>query len=522
MSYRMYWRAGRLAAVISAALLALPIAASTADAADSVAPIVTINNGKIRGAAVDGGYAFRGLPYAAAPVGDLRWRAPRPSADWRGVRDATQYAPSSPQSPSPFAPEGPQSEDSLYLNVSTPTLRGGARKPVIVWIHGGGLTGDGARNYDATKLAADGTVVVTLNYRLGLLGVLAHPALANADGSTGNYGLMDQQAALRWVRRNIARFGGDPHNVTIAGQSAGGLSVLAHMVSRDSRGLFQRAIVMSGAFALNQQPLAEAEAQNQALLDRAGITDQSAAALRRLPVETLVNALSGAAIPGVVDGKVLTESIGSALASGRFAHVPLLTGVVHNENRLFVGLRAPVVNGHNVMLPEPVTPESYPRVIAAVLGVSPERAAAIVAEYPLSAYPSPTEAFSAVVSDAGFVHGALELERAVAKYAPVFAYSFDDDSAPLRYTPPTFLPQVATHSSDVQYYFDLPHTPVPASLSADQERLASSMRKAWTNFAAGRAPWPEFGSSERVMTLNTTASQIETTFASDHHDDLWQ
>ena len=520
MSPRNSWRPRTLLAVISAAVIALSVAVATADAEVTATPLVKIENGKIRGAVVDGGYAFRGLPYAAAPVGDLRWRAPRPAADWRGVRDATQYGPSAPQSPGPFTPEGPQSEDSLYLNVSTPTLRSRDHKPVIVWIHGGGLTIDGARNYDATKLAAAGTVVVTLNYRLGLLGVLAHPALATDDGSTGNYGLMDQQAALRWVQRNIAQFGGDPHNVTIAGQSAGGLSVLAHMVSRDSRGLFQRAIVMSGAFALNQQSLAEAEAHNQALLTAAGVTDQSADALRRLPVKTLVDALPGAAIPGVVDGEVLTESIGSALASGRFAHVPLLTGVVHNENALFAN--APVVNGHNVPLPEPVTAESYERVIAAVLGVSPERAAAIAAAYPLSAYPSPAAAFSVVVSDAGFVSGAIKLERTASKYAPVYAYEFNDDSAPQRFAPPGFLPPIATHSSDTQYYFDLPHTPVPATLNPDQERLASSMREAWANFAAGRAPWAEFGSAERVMSLNTTGSQIETDFAAKHHDDLYQ
>ena len=162
------------------------------------------------------------------------------------------------------SPPGTISEDCLNLNVYTPTLRSGSDRPVLVWIHGGGLVQDGGRNYDGTKLAADGTVVVTINYRLGALGFLAHPALASRPGGpAGNYGLMDQQAALRWVQRNIAQFGGDPHNVTIAGQSAGGLSVLAQMVSPGARGLFQRAIVQSGTFALNQQPLATAEAAGE-------------------------------------------------------------------------------------------------------------------------------------------------------------------------------------------------------------------------------------------------------------------
>ena len=172
-----------------------------------------------------------------------------PAASGRcyGVRDASQFAPSCPQQTDPFQnlflPPGPIAEDCLYLNVSTPDLhsRRGDSRPVLVWIHGGGLTQDAARNYDGSKLAAEGTVVVTINYRLGALGFLAHPALAARPGdAAGNYGLMDQQAALRWVERNIAQFGGDPERVTIAGQSAGGLSVLSHLVSRASRGLFQR------------------------------------------------------------------------------------------------------------------------------------------------------------------------------------------------------------------------------------------------------------------------------------------
>ena len=173
---------------------------------------------------------------------------------------------------------------------------------MLVWIHGGGLEQDGARNYDGTKLAADGTVVVTINYRLGALGFLAHPALASRPGgAAGNYGLMDQQAALRWVQRNIAQFGGDPHNVTIAGQSAGGLSVLAQMVSPGARGLFQRAIVQSGTFALTQQPLATAEAAGETFATAVGCPDQTAACLRSVPVSDLVNNF-GVEIPGVVDG----------------------------------------------------------------------------------------------------------------------------------------------------------------------------------------------------------------------------
>ena len=292
------------------------------------------------------------------------------------------------------------------------------------------------RNYDGSKLAADGTIVVTINYRLGALGFLAHPALASRPGGpAGNYGLMDQIAALRWVKHNIARFGGDPHNVTIAGQSAGGVSVLDLLVSHRSRGLFERAIVQSGAFALTQQPLAAAEAAGEAFASQAGCPDQTAQCLRNLPVADLVDNFPGAAIPGVIDGKILTESIGTALAAGRFAHVPILNGINHIEELIFVaGLHVTVSGGTFVPIPEePVTADSYQPDIAAVLGVSSDRAAAIAAKYPLNAYPSPDVALSILVSDANFACPALQVDRWTSGRVPTFAYQFNDDNAPERF-----------------------------------------------------------------------------------------
>ena len=316
-------RRAALSAVSAVSVAAAVLAASAGGAVASSAsgstdPIVRIDGGLVRGADAAGVNSFLGLPYAAPPTGNLRWRPPQPAAGWSGVRDATTFGPSCPQAPSPFAPPGQFSEDCLYLNVYTPAARSSfGGRPVLVWIHGGGLEQDGARDYDGTKLAADGVVVVTINYRLGALGFLAHPALAS-HGAAGNYGLMDQQAALRWVQRNIARFGGDPGNVTIAGQSAGGLSVLAQMVSPGARGLFQRAIVQSGTFALNQRPLAVAEAAGQTFATAVGCADQSAACLRSAPVSALV-ANFGVEIPGVVDGAVLTQPIGTAVSDASFA-----------------------------------------------------------------------------------------------------------------------------------------------------------------------------------------------------------
>ena len=546
---KTHQRRARPAAACCAALAALALAAAgaaTAKAGTAAtawgsggAPIVTTDNGAVRGMTAGAVDEFLGIPYAAPPTGNLRWRPPQPPSDWQGVRDATQFAPSCPQVPTLFAPSGTFSEDCLYLNVYTPGLPGGggdlrlARggdeggRPVLVWIHGGGLTQEGSSNYDGSRLAAAGAVVVTINYRLGALGFLAHPALASRPGGpAGNYGLMDQQAALRWVQDNIRQFGGDPHNVAIAGQSAGGLSVLAQLVSAGARGLFQRAIIQSGSFALNQQPLADAEASGEAFAAAAGCpgqTAQTAQCLRNLPVSDLVTP-NFVGIPGVVDGKVLTEPIGAALAAGRFAHVPVLNGTNHDEERLFVqALGVTVSGGTFARIPdEPVTPDNYQANIAAVLGVSAERAAAIAAEYPPGS--SPDASLSTLVSDANFACPALQIDQETAQQVPTFAYEFNDDSAPNPYSPPL---GVATHESELPYLFRLPNAPNQTPLNPDQQTLAASMRAAWVNFAAtgspatAAQPWPAFGGSQRMLSLVPPQPQLETDFAARHHCAFW-
>ena len=548
-------RRARAAAACCAALTALTLAAvgsPVAQAGAAVAargsggnPIVITPDGEIRGVAGPGGDAFLGLPYAAPPTGTLRWRPPAPPNSWRGVRDATQFAPSCPQ-PSiqqrnTEVPPGTLSEDCLYLNVYTPALSGRDTRsrdehsrPVVVWIHGGGLTEDAGRDYDPTKLAAEGIVAVTINYRLGALGFLAHPALASSPGGpSGNYGLMDQQAALGWVKRNIGSFGGDAHNVTIAGESAGGLSVLAHLVSTGSRGLFQRAIIQSGAFALNQQPLATAEAAGEAFAAQAGCSDQTAQCLRSLPVTSLVNP-NFVEIPGVVDGEVLTEPIGTALAAGHFAHVPILNGTNHDEERLFVSLGLTVSRGTDVLIPGgTVTVAGYQSDIASVLGVSDGRAAAIAAEYPLATYPSPAVAFSALVGDANFACPALQIDQLTSRRVPTFAYEFNDDNAPLRFAPKVIPPPVATHTSELGYLFDLqgvgPTAVFPGTLDVGQETLAASMQAAWATFATSSnpataaMPWPAFGRSggEQMLSFVAPQPQTETDFSSQHHCAFW-
>jgi len=302
--------------------------------------------------------------------------------------------------------------------------------------------------------------------------------------------------------------------------------VLAHLVSRGSRGLFQRAIVQSGAFALTQQPLADAEAFGQIFATSAGCPDQSADCLRSLPVAALVDHFPPAAIPGIVDGKVLDESIGTALAGGRFARVPILNGINHDEEFLFVAaLGLAVSNGTFVEVPA-VTAESYEGAIATVLGVPAARAAAIAAEYPLAAYALPLVAFTTLVSDANFACPALQVDRWTSPHVPTFAYQFNDDTAPHPLAPPGALP-FATHSSELSYLFGLPNAPFPPTLNAGQEALSASMRTAWASFAASgdpssaALPWPSFDNGGRVLSLVQPQSQVDTANAATHHCAFW-
>ncbi|WP_427892743.1 carboxylesterase/lipase family protein [Kribbella sp. GL6] len=486
-------------------------AATPSDASAGGSPVVVVGGGVLRGVGVDGTAAFRGIPYAAAPTGDLRWRAPQAPASWRGVRDATTYAPGCPQAPG-IAPPGTLSEDCLYLNVSTAALHTPAKRPVIVWIHGGGLTADSGSNYDGTKLAKAGAVVVTINYRLGALGFLAHPALpAHPGGATGNYGLMDQQAALRWVQRNIGQFGGDPHNVTIAGESAGGLSVLAHVTSRSSKGLFQKAIVESGAFALEQESHATAEAFGKEFATKVGCTDQSADCLRKVPVQTLVNNVDNL-IPGYVDGAVLKESIGTALAAGRFNHVPVLNGSNHDEEALFTLGGHVVSRGYNIPYTTPVTPENYEQNIATALRITPTRAAAIAQAYPLKAFSSPDKAFGTLIGDATFACPAAQVDN----WTNARAYEFNDDTAPFLFAPAGAI-QVATHGSEMWYLFDLPNAPFPQPLNAQQTKLADTMRADWVRFAATGSPWPAYGRNHITRSFQLPAPTVSADFAERHH-----
>jgi para-nitrobenzyl esterase len=495
----------RLAVVVVALGAALTGTANATPAPQ--APVVATTGGLVRGVATETSNQFLGVPYAAPPVGASRWQPPRPAARWAGIRDASQFASPCAQPPSGLSVASTV-EDCLYLNVFAPAGR--HSKAVMVWFHGGALVNGSGDLYDPTDLVRDGVVVVTVNYRLGALGFLAHAAL-EPGGPSGNYGLMDQQAALRWVERNIGRFGGDPRRVTIFGESAGGLSVLSHLVSPGAQGLVDRAIVQSGAYALTQQSLAAAEATGQEFATAAGCADQSSACLRGLPVTTVLANQDSGYVPNI-DGRVLHESLGTALAAGRFARVPIVNGSTRDEWRLFVAA--------SELAGQPVTEDNYLGMISQTLGVPAEFAAAIAARYPLSAYASPALALSAVGTDAIFACPALTVNNTVSRFVPTFGFEFNDQNAP-PLLPPVSFPQGAAHGTELRYLFRLP---IGGTLSPEQEQLAEAMRGSWTSFATRGAPegWPRFDpATHRLLSLVPPQPTVETDFAAVHQCDFW-
>jgi para-nitrobenzyl esterase len=507
-----------------------PLAAGQTEDLNAAIPIVLTDRGFVRGVSTSNGDEFLGIPYAAPPVGDLRWRAPQPAARWHGVRDATKFGNHCPQNATPFGVAS-TTEDCLYLNVYTPP-GGGLLRPVMVYIHGGAfLTGE-SDDYGSRRLLDRGVVVVTINYRLGALGFLADSGLtAESPGaSSGNYGFMDQQVALRWVRRNIAAFGGNPLDVTIFGESAGGLSVHAHLASPRSKGLFDRAIAESGSYALTQPTLAAAEAQGASFAASVQCDPQDTACLRALPVSSVLanQSTSATAYMPIVDGTELTQSIGPAFSSGQFNRVPVIEGSNHDEFRLFVALLFELPNG-------PVTAEQYPAYVAALLGLPASVAAqvvpAVLAEYPLSNYSSPGVALSAVGTDAAFSCNTLTVQKSLSQYVPTWAYEFSDPNAPQRFLPPVSFSYGAYHSAELQYLFDLPVTVPAPALTPDQEALAGALVSYWTSFARRADPnslrtpfWRGLTSatdSSEMMVPPVPQSYTETAFAADHKCSFW-
>jgi para-nitrobenzyl esterase len=499
--------------------------------------LVRTEQGLVRGEETETGRRFLGIPYAAPPVGALRWQPPQPPFQWRGVRDATRFGDHCAELGGVVGTAS-ATEDCLFLNVYAPEEGGAGSerdadrqgqnprqgRAVMLWIHGGALVSGESDDFDAGRLVElGGVIVVTINYRLGTLGFLAHAALTaeSPARASGNYGIMDQQAALQWVRRNIAAFGGDPGNVTIFGQSAGGLTVLANLGSPGAADLFHRAIVQSGAYELVLPSLADGEAEGARFAERAGCADQTSHCLRSLSVDEIL-AHQSFATP-VVDGKVLPLSLDVAGATGMFNRVPVIHGTNHDEARFMVAM--------GELAGQSVTAGDYAGTLDAVFGV--KLGPLVLAQYPLANYANADEALAASQTDSAFACPARLADQLLSRFVPVFAFEFNDEGAPEIFLPPVSFPYGAAHQSELQYLFpadDLRHIPgSPPALDEDQRDLSSTMIGYWTHFAKsgdpnanGTGPWPSYNAStDEFQSMVPSAPITEAGFADSHKCQFW-
>ena len=487
-------------------------AAPATGAAANSPTLVTIANGMLQGKIDGATSAFLGIPYAKPPVDDLRWKAPVPVDPWQGALDATQFGKRCAQVASTAAQTAASTdEDCLYLNVWTPDVS--AKKlPVMVWIHGGGNVGGSASDpvpfantgyfYSGSFLASNhGVVVVSLNYRLGVFGFFAHPGLVAEGSKNGNQGLWDQRLALQWVKNNIDKFGGDPGNVTIFGESAGSLDVCLHVASPQSRGLFHRAISESGGCTSFQTTAAQEETTVATLATTVGCTGSDAlACLRAKPVMDLLNAapslnlLMGTGLGVVVDGEFLPDQPRTLYDGGNISRVPYILGSNTDEGTLFtVGSK---------------TITTQDELLASLKMQFGGDAALIANEYPASnftnAQPNPYQAaLSHAVGDSILVCTTYDAAmRAASGGAPaVYMYNFDVPLDPTL-TPGMFLG--ATHGSELSFVFG-----TSTNFTSDTQPVSDRIERYWTNFAKtgdpnagdagnGDLAWPKFSNSMNV------------------------
>jgi len=493
------------------------------------AQIVQTANGRVEGTILPSGVrAFKGIPYAAPPVGDLRWRPPQPVANWDGVRPAYRFSPQCMQArifgDMNFRSEG-MSEDCLYLNVWTPAESADERLPVLVYFYGGGfMAGDGSEpRYDGESMAKRGIVAVTLNYRLGIFGFFSHPELSaeSPHGASGNYGLLDQAAALRWVRQNIAAFGGDPERVTIAGESAGSISVSAQMASPLSKDLIAGAIGESGSLmgTLTPVPLSEGEASGVQFATAIGAT--SLADLRAISSTQLLEASSKPGVPRfpiTVDGYFFPESPEQIFATGRQASVPLLLGWNSEE-----------MNYRALLRQHEPTPENFAMVVRELYG---DRADEVLAVYHASTEEEVIQAATDLAGDRfiGFSTWKwYELHRQTGR-APVYRYYYTRPRPPMRpemgnavpglaggvvsgtaaQANPTPPPRGAVHSAEIEYALGNLATNEVYAWTPDDYKVSETMQSYFANFiktgdpnGSGLPEWPvaDSGAEDASMVM---------------------
>lgn len=488
--------------------------------------VVRTEAGSVRGQVSSDHVLFQGVPYAAAPVGELRWQPPQPRPEWEGMRDASKVGPRCVQDTTRDPDYGRgMSEDCLSVNVWSPTDAAGL--PVMVWLHGGAFVNGSADLYNAQWLTTQGhMVVVTVNYRLGSLGFLAHPALGEPD-QIGNYGLADQQAALRWVRDNIGAFGGDPAKVTVAGESAGAMSVCDILASPDSEGLFRAAILMSGPC----QAQIDVAAARRPSLDYAasvGCPDPAAApaCLRALPPAALeqpvfFGRLGDNGLSGPVTGTArLPVDPVAAMKAAETIEVPILIGTTRDEFTLFMAMEF-------LRLDREPTAADYPGLLERAFGPD---ATAVAQRYPLSAHGDSTSlAYSAAVTDGAFSCVADRMGKDMAAAgAPVYGYEFTDRTAPapepLRQVP---FPVGASHSLELRYLFDIggspPLDPVQQKLSQQMIGYVSAFVADGVPAAADAPEWPRLEpvAGATRMSFDAGGSRVSTGFEQEHQCDFW-
>jgi para-nitrobenzyl esterase len=527
---------------------------------DKSGPTVNTAEGPVRGYTQNGVNIFLGIPYAAPPIGNLRWQPPMAVKRWKDTLDATRYAATCPQVTELGAFAGPSSvnEDCLYLNVFTKG-NGNGKKPVIVWIHGGGNIDGESNDYDGSKLATGGpngteTVVVTMNYRMGLFGTFSNPAINSEGHLWGNYGTLDQQAVLRWVQRNIASFGGDPTRVTVGGQSAGAYDTASQVLSPLSAGLFNRAIYQSSPGFFSFLPSAsDALARGKNFAAATGCSGSNAAAAKCLRNLTATRILQLQGTPNAdgpyttaspfVDGTIIPVTPEQAWTTGRFNKMPVLGGATKDEMTFLTGI-SEYFSG------PPQTPMTAAQYVAAVAEGTPgcnwcnggKFPAGTAAKYPLSDYDNdPMIAFERALTDPAKCRELHVLQK-LAPQVQTYAYDFTYQDAPYYFPKmPGFKP-LASHTIDIQFMFPGYHggnlganidqvTGAPRDLNNKETKLSDQLVAAWTNFAksgnpngSGNSPWPKLtaGAAGKyfVQDLELSTTPVSQ-FRSDYKCDFW-
>lgn len=515
-------------ALAIATLLAAGSASASAAGPGDAPLTVRIDSGQVHGIATDKARQFLGVPYARPPVGELRWTPPRRPEPWRGVREAAK-----PGSPCPQGAEGAgqiTDENCLFLNVTTPReYTPGSKLPVMVWWHGGGFTRDSGNYYNAERMADQGNViVVTVNYRLGIFGYFGLPGLPGS----GNFGFVDQIASLEWAKRNAAAFGGDPRNITVFGQSAGGMSSCAMLTSPRAHGLVAKAAISSGSCRLNWPtgglfpgapghapylPVRQGQADGVAAARDLGCAaGRELSCMRDKPVAELLGKTQDFADHLAYGTPLLPRNPATALRTGAFARVPVISGGTHDEARSFVA-------GAMTFNPSLITAKTYPDLLRRAFG---DDAAKVAAKYPLSDFPSAGLAWATVLSDQSWSCQTQTGNRQFAEHTTVYPYEFADPNAPnVNNLHVPEVPQGATHATDLPSLFDLHGMDLLDSPA--QQDMSRTMIGYWTAFAhtgnpnhPGAPHWPAGTGGDRALRF-VPGAIAPADVATDHHCAFW-